>query len=109
MTHPAKSTRFISELLVISLPLASFLICSKITVTTVWARLLVAFICVAATVRLEVPIEMNEEAEVNISTTDETSSWVGIRDNTEAGREQTTETGQGRVEIVQIADLDPFF
>lgn len=51
---PAKSTRFMTELFFVS-PLSVLMIWSKIMVTTVWARLLVAFMLVEATVRDCVP------------------------------------------------------
>lgn len=44
----------------VSWPDSFLLIWSKVTVTTVWARELVAFIWVAATVRLEVPGKIND-------------------------------------------------
>lgn len=55
INSPAKSTRLIVLLFLVSWPESFLLIWSKVTVTTVWARELVAFICVAATVRFEVP------------------------------------------------------
>jgi len=52
---PAKSTRFITLLFLVSDPISFLMIWSKVMVTTVWARLLVAFMLVDATVRLDVP------------------------------------------------------
>lgn len=52
---PAKSTRLMILLFLVSCPDSFFVICSNMMVTTVCARELVAFIWVAATVLLEVP------------------------------------------------------
>ena len=51
---PARSTRFMVELFLVSPP-SVLMIWSKMMVTTVWARLLVAFMFVEATVRDWVP------------------------------------------------------
>lgn len=53
---PARSTKFMLLLFLVSWPVWFLLIWSKTIVTTVWALELVAFICVAATVRLAVPV-----------------------------------------------------
>ena len=52
---PAKSTRFAMELLAISCPASLIVFCVNVMLMMVWARLLVAFIWVAATVRLRTP------------------------------------------------------
>ena len=53
---PAKSTKFIVLLFLVSEEAAFFVIWSNVIVTTVWARLLVAFMFVDATVLLAVPV-----------------------------------------------------
>ena len=62
--QPAKSTKFMLLLFFVSCPDSFLLIWSNMMVTTVWARELVAFICVAATVRLAVP-EIQRKQLVN--------------------------------------------
>lgn len=56
---PARSTKFMLLLFLVSWPVWFLLIWSKTIVTTVWALELVAFIWVAATVRLAVPVGWN--------------------------------------------------
>lgn len=55
LSDPAKSTRFITLLFLVSDPDSLLMIWSNVMVTTVWALLLVAFMLVDATVRLAVP------------------------------------------------------
>lgn len=55
LSEPAKSTRFITLLFLVSDPDSLLMIWSNVIVTTVWALLLVAFMLVDATVRLAVP------------------------------------------------------
>lgn len=57
LSDPAKSTRFITLLFLVSDPDSLLMIWSNVMVTTVWALLLVAFMLVEATVRLAVPGE----------------------------------------------------
>lgn len=56
LSDPAKSTRFITLLFLVSDPDSLLMIWSNVMVTTVWALLLVAFMLVDATVRLAVPM-----------------------------------------------------
>lgn len=56
LSDPAKSTRFITLLFLVSDPDSLLMIWSNVMVTTVWALLLVAFMLVEATVRLAVPM-----------------------------------------------------
>ena len=56
MLHlPARSTRFMAELLVMCWPVLFLLFWMKVMATMVWARLLVAFMLVEAMVRFLVP------------------------------------------------------
>lgn len=57
LSDPAKSTKFITLLFLVSDPDSLLMIWSNVMVTTVWALLLVAFMLVDATVRLAVPGE----------------------------------------------------
>lgn len=56
LSDPAKSTKFITLLFLVSDPDSLLMIWSNVMVTTVWALLLVAFMLVEATVRLAVPM-----------------------------------------------------
>ena len=58
---PAKSTKLITLDFFVSCPTSFLLIWSNWIVTTVWALLLVAFICVAATVLFDVPVTSGQE------------------------------------------------
>lgn len=84
LSDPAKSTRFITLLFLVSDPDSLLMIWSNVMVTTVWALLLVAFMLVDATVRLAVPegelIQNNHYSKL-LLTFNRFSSLKGISSN----------------------------
>lgn len=84
LSDPAKSTRFITLLFLVSDPDSLLMIWSNVMVTTVWALLLVAFMLVDATVRLAVPegelIQHNHYSKL-LLTFNRFSSLKGISSN----------------------------
>lgn len=84
LSDPAKSTRFITLLFLVSDPDSLLMIWSNVMVTTVWALLLVAFMLVDATVRLAVPegelIQHNNYSKL-LLTFNRFSSLKGISSN----------------------------